>query len=336
MKKEIAFQNNTRATEGLPFPIVLYPGFYGAFFGFQEKEDSEIVFCSCTKNAIQNYIKFQLSDPSYGYQSIDHKRYLVSSSEFPFAFSNQLINLALPENEDIIHQFRFRDNLCHECNKVIPSYYYCHKMYGSVFKQNYGWYIKKHAYDLGITVCVYPSLVSINTETCPEEIFEIIDIEPIIASEKYPEIVYFSIENIINSKIKRRILSFAEDEARLKFGHKKIGESWTNETILYEIIASIYPNFTIKKHYRPEFLNGLELDIFIKELDIGVEYQGIQHFQPIDHWGGKDGLEKLKKRDALKRKLCNSNNVRLIYFSYKDILTKENVLSVINPIDNNQ
>jgi len=32
------------------------------------------------------------------------------------------------------------------------------------------------------------------------------------------------------------------------------------------------------RHYRPDFLQGLELDIFIDELKIGMEYQGIQHF----------------------------------------------------------
>jgi len=35
--KEIAFRDNTVAKEQLPLPIVLYPGFYGTFFGFKKK-----------------------------------------------------------------------------------------------------------------------------------------------------------------------------------------------------------------------------------------------------------------------------------------------------------
>ena len=38
--KKMAYKINTVAVENLPFPIVLYPGFYGAFFAFRKKEDS--------------------------------------------------------------------------------------------------------------------------------------------------------------------------------------------------------------------------------------------------------------------------------------------------------
>jgi hypothetical protein len=49
--KPIAFQDNTISIEDLPLPNVLYPGFYGSYFGFQESENSEVVFCSCAKKA---------------------------------------------------------------------------------------------------------------------------------------------------------------------------------------------------------------------------------------------------------------------------------------------
>jgi hypothetical protein len=80
------------------------------------------------------------------------------------------------------------------------------------------------------------------------------------------------------------------------------GETWTSETSLFYIIKSLFPTHFIRRHYRPEFLQGLELDIFIEELKIGIEYQGIQHFQPIEHWGGKIAYLKLIERDARRKK----------------------------------
>jgi len=125
------------------------------------------------------------------------------------------------------------------------------------------------------------------------------------------------------SKQQRAITNIIENETRLRFGHKKIGEAWTSETILFYMVEKLYSTLTIKRHYRPKYLKGLELDIFIEESNIGIEYQGIQHFQPIKHWGGEESLEKLKKRDKLKQQLCKKNNIHLIYFNYYEELSEE-------------
>ena len=41
--KEIAYQDGTIAREDLPRQIVLYPGHYGTFFGFQSEDHSPIL-----------------------------------------------------------------------------------------------------------------------------------------------------------------------------------------------------------------------------------------------------------------------------------------------------
>jgi len=136
-------------------------------------------------------------------------------------------------------------------------------------------------------------------------------------------------------KQKRMIWNIIENEVREKFGHKKIGEAWTSETILYYIIRSLYPNMTIFRHYRPSFLQGLELDIFIKEFNVGIEYQGIQHFKPVTHWGGKQALEKLQERDKKKKEICNSLGIHLIYFKYNEGLSNELVLKKLRNVMEN-
>ncbi|HQK84275.1 MAG TPA: hypothetical protein PLK24_10085 [Atribacter sp.] len=323
LKKEVAFKNEIIEIEKLPYPYVLYPGFYGAFFAFQEDLNKKITFCSCCKEAIQSYIKFRLSEHPIGYQTIPEKRYFISSSDFPLKFVKTLINAKIKGNEDIINQFIFKDNLCHECNKKTPNLRYCHEMYGGSFKQNYGWYIKKEAYELGIQICVDPGIIRINTQICPDELFELLDEEPIEKCNSFPEILHFKLDDIINSKIKRRVLKFAENNARIKFGFKKVGEAWVNETILYNTLKSMFPEFHIIHHYRPDFLKGLEIDVFIEELKIGFEYQGIQHFKPFKHFGGKKSLDKLKLRDKLKRNLCEEIGIKLIEVTYHEHVSEQ-------------
>ena len=57
----------------------------------------------------------------------------------------------------------------------------------------------------------------------------------------------------------------------------------------------------IIKHHHHYFLRGLELDIYIKDLRVGIEYQGLQHYKPVKHWGGEGALKELKIRDRKKK-----------------------------------
>jgi hypothetical protein len=61
----------------------------------------------------------------------------------------------------------------------------------------------------------------------------------------------------------------------------------------------------------------LPYDFFIPSLNICIEYDGRQHFEPIDYYGGVEAFERLKKNDAIKNKYCNDNDIRLVRISYK-------------------
>lgn len=49
-----------------------------------------------------------------------------------------------------------------------------------------------------------------------------------------------------------------------------------------------------------------------------IEYQGKQHYEPIDFYGGIEGLQKQQLRDNLKREYCLSHNIPLYEISYKN------------------
>ena len=65
------------------------------------------------------------------------------------------------------------------------------------------------------------------------------------------------------------------------------------------------------------------LDIFIENLNVGIEYQGIQHFEPVKYFGGKEKYEYTVKMDKLKKEKCDNNNVKLFYFSKEKKIPKE-------------
>lgn len=103
---------------------------------------------------------------------------------------------------------------------------------------------------------------------------------------------------------------------------------------MYEIVSKIYGQENICFHYRPEWLEGLEIDIFIANSNIAIEYQGIQHYKPLNHWGGEDGFIKQRTNDIRKRELCEQNGVRLIYFYYYEKITNELVIERLSPYIN--
>lgn len=49
-----------------------------------------------------------------------------------------------------------------------------------------------------------------------------------------------------------------------------------------------------------------------------IEYQGIQHYCPVEYFGGQEAYEKQIKFDNLKREYCLKNNIPLLEISYKD------------------
>jgi len=65
-------------------------------------------------------------------------------------------------------------------------------------------------------------------------------------------------------------------------------------------------------------INVLPFDFYLPEYNIYIEYDGIQHFKPINYFGGKKAFIELKKRDKIKSKYCHDNNIKLIRISYID------------------
>jgi hypothetical protein len=86
----------------------------------------------------------------------------------------------------------------------------------------------------------------------------------------------------------------------------------------FHAIKDIYPEMVIRENIRPGWLvsrNGtkLELDLYLEEMNVAIEIQGIQHYEftPRFHKTYQDFIDQ-KDRDEQKRNLCYGNRVRLI------------------------
>ena len=63
--------------------------------------------------------------------------------------------------------------------------------------------------------------------------------------------------------------------------------------------------------------NHLYLDFYLPKYNKAIECQGIQHFKPVDFFGGEECFIKTIERDNIKQKLCENNGIKIIYFTNK-------------------
>lgn len=89
-----------------------------------------------------------------------------------------------------------------------------------------------------------------------------------------------------------------------------------NEYTFLEDIKKRYPNCDIIGQGRPVWLGLQRFDVYFKDYNIAVEYQGSQHFNLIESWGGQKQLDLIQSNDKRKYDLCKSNNCRILYFTY--------------------
>ena len=85
-----------------------------------------------------------------------------------------------------------------------------------------------------------------------------------------------------------------------------------------------------------KYKGKMSLDFYLPKYNIAIECQGKQHFQIVEHFGGDKCFKDTIKRDNIKRALCESNGVKLLYYSnlgieypYEVYESKEELLKII-------
>mgnify|MGYP006111206495 CR=1 FL=1 len=107
---------------------------------------------------------------------------------------------------------------------------------------------------------------------------------------------------------------------------------WKSQNRLFSLLKSVFKNYVIHEDYSPEFLKLQRYDVWFPDLNIAVEYNGLQHYEPVDFFGGEEGLEKQLEYDEKKQKLSDQNGVNLFIVNegYDLELLVNDIKSIIN------
>lgn len=75
----------------------------------------------------------------------------------------------------------------------------------------------------------------------------------------------------------------------------------------------------------------LRFDFYLPDFNIAIEYDGAQHYMPIDFAGkgnnwARRTLEETKKKDGIKDRFCNEHGICLIRIPYWEIQNTNNIL----------
>lgn len=97
---------------------------------------------------------------------------------------------------------------------------------------------------------------------------------------------------------------------------KSLGEEKINK-----ILQDLNINFETQKTFKNLKSDNnylLYLDFYLPKYNLAIEYQGIQHYKSIKGYFDEDQLQKLKRRDQIKREYCKQNNIKLVEIPYTD------------------
>lgn len=108
-----------------------------------------------------------------------------------------------------------------------------------------------------------------------------------------------------------------DKKIKMSYGEKIINDILINYNILFKHNRSLLDCTNKSK---------LRFDFYLPEYNVCFEYDGIQHFEPIDFFGGEDEFKKTKMRDEIKNLFCNVNNIKLIRFNYKQSIDEINYI----------
>lgn len=126
-------------------------------------------------------------------------------------------------------------------------------------------------------------------------------------------------------------MALAEDAFRRDRSIPEIGASgWVSELALLNLFRTIWPN--AEHQWRPWFLGRQSVDIYIPDINLAVEYQGQQHYEPVALFGGEEGFKNTQVRDERKRLLIRANNVHLLEWRYDTPITNDEMVRKLSEI----
>jgi uncharacterized C2H2 Zn-finger protein len=106
------------------------------------------------------------------------------------------------------------------------------------------------------------------------------------------------------------------------------------ERIVSKVLDSNNIDYVRQKRFKECFNVGksgkcttLPFDFYLPNFNTVIEYNGRQHYESVDVFGGEESLKHQKNLDKLKKDFCSKNNINMIIIPYK--LSKDQISSFI-------
>ncbi|MFH1676330.1 MAG: hypothetical protein ABIC40_04820, partial [bacterium] len=124
------------------------------------------------------------------------------------------------------------------------------------------------------------------------------------------------------------MLSDIENRVRYKLGLPAIGEGWISEADMVRMLRSALAPLEVQSQASFPWLGAQRFDAFVPQMRLAVEYMGRQHYEPIEFFGGSEGLIICQERDKRKARISLSNGVMIEYIRYDENL-KERINEIV-------
>lgn len=137
-----------------------------------------------------------------------------------------------------------------------------------------------------------------------------------------PKWTSYSVERILGRKITS---SFVKSLEKCSLDAK-----WQSEQLLFLLVSEYFADACFQ--YHDHWLEQQHLDIYIPSLQVAIEYQGQQHYEALDFFGGEEGFEYRMRMDTIKRERCQQNGVKLLEWSYATSINSINFIYAMHDI----
>lgn len=114
------------------------------------------------------------------------------------------------------------------------------------------------------------------------------------------------------------------------------------QSLVKKQIIIWFPNTKILENYRPKWLIGLEIDLYLPELNLAIEVNGLQHYIKTNNFFKEEWQFEMQLiRDNVKSKILNNEKIKLISIKqgatmFKELSFKINYIFKNKPIVNKE
>jgi len=144
--------------------------------------------------------------------------------------------------------------------------------------------------------------------------------------KKHGDLYDYSLVDYVNNHTKVKIICSKHgifEQSYRKHYYQNQGCPICKESIGEKNIRKILEKYDIDYQSQKRFSDckdkyTLPFDFYLPKYNFCIEFDGKQHFEINDFFGGEYGLKKRQKHDRIKNQYCKDNNINLLRIKYSD------------------